>query len=156
LPPLDEHGVPKYKGKKRGRKPKVRRRKINPNRRKRQHTAYTIFVKETYPGIKESNPQLASKDIIAIVARQWKHQVTPEEKQAWKQRAQETHIEEEVEVGPAGGAAAGAVEGMDEDEEDEDAVIVDEEEDDEGEDEEEGDEDEDLQASSRRSKRGKQ
>jgi len=40
--PLDENGVPKYKGKKRGRKPKKRLRKRNPHAKKRAHTAYTL------------------------------------------------------------------------------------------------------------------
>jgi hypothetical protein len=69
MAPLDEFGVPKYKGagrecflkcgcmllalcshfnillgKKRGRKPKPRQRQHNPHRKKRAHTAYTLFV----------------------------------------------------------------------------------------------------------------
>lgn len=40
--PLDENGIPKYKGKKRGRKPKKRVRRRNPNAKKRSHTAYTL------------------------------------------------------------------------------------------------------------------
>jgi hypothetical protein len=94
LPPLDEHGIPKYKGKKRGRKPKFRKRKANPNRRKRQHTAYTLYVQENYPGIKAANPNLPSKDVISIVAKQWGSGVTPQEKQEWKARAVATHQEE--------------------------------------------------------------
>ena len=81
LPPMDENGVPKYRGKKRGRKPKPRKRKLDPNRRKRQHTAYTLFVQEIYPGVKAQNPHLQSKDVISIVAKQWKEQLTSEEKQ---------------------------------------------------------------------------
>jgi hypothetical protein len=80
MAPLDEHGVPKYKGKKRGRKPKARKRKANPNRRKRQHTAYTLFVQETYPGIKAAYPEYPSKDVISIVAKQWKHDINDQEK----------------------------------------------------------------------------
>jgi HMG (high mobility group) box len=97
LPPLDEHGVPKYKGKKRGRKPKLRKRKrkVDPNRRKRQHTAYTLYVKETYPGIKAANPDFPSKDVISIVAKQWGNSVSAEEKRIWKQRALATHGEGE-------------------------------------------------------------
>lgn len=91
MPPLDENGVPKYKGKKRGRKPKARKRKANPNRRKRQHTAYTLFVQETYPRIKAAYPDYASKDVISIVAKQWKHELSPQEKQQWKARAKATH-----------------------------------------------------------------
>ncbi|KAL7569851.1 hypothetical protein ACA910_008520 [Epithemia clementina (nom. ined.)] len=44
LPPLDENGVPKYRGKKRGRKPRARKRNLNPNRSTRQHTGYTLFM----------------------------------------------------------------------------------------------------------------
>ena len=44
--PLDENGVPKYKGKKRGRKPKKRLRKRNPHAKKRAHTAYTLVSKQ--------------------------------------------------------------------------------------------------------------
>jgi hypothetical protein len=90
LPPLDENGVPKYKGRKRGRKPKLRKRKSNPNRRKRQHTAYTLFVKEIYPDVKVQHPDWPSKDVISIVAKQWAT-VPVAEKQKWKVRAQATH-----------------------------------------------------------------
>ena len=131
MPPLDENGVPKYKGKKRGRKPKPRKRKANPNRRKRQHTAYTFFVQETYPRIKEAYPEYASKDVISIVAKQWKHDISAHEKEQWKARARATHeagddttggnsqlsIEAQEEEAAAAAAAAAAVE---EDEEDED------------------------------------
>jgi hypothetical protein len=90
LPPLDENGIPKYKGRKRGRKPKLRKRKSNPNRRKRQHTAYTLFVKEIYPDVKIQHPDWPSKDVISIVAKQWAT-VPAAEKQKWKLRAQATH-----------------------------------------------------------------
>lgn len=90
LAPLDEFGVPKYKGRKRGRKPKKRKRQLNPNRQKRQHTAYTLFVQENYPAVRAQYPQLQSKDIIGMVARQWA--TVPEmEKVVWKERAIETH-----------------------------------------------------------------
>ena len=39
---LDENGVPKYKGKKRGRKPKKQKRIRDPNAPKRKHAAYTL------------------------------------------------------------------------------------------------------------------
>lgn len=90
LPPLDEHGIPKYRGRKRGRKPKPRKRKAKPDRPKRQHTAYTLFVSEVYPGIKVQNQGRPSKDLIAIVAKEWA--IMPEnEKVTWKERALETH-----------------------------------------------------------------
>lgn len=90
LAPLDAFGVPKYKGRKRGRKPKKRKRLPNPNRQKRQHTAYTLFVQENYPGVRAQYPDVQSKDIIGMVARQWAN-VPDIEKQVWKERALETH-----------------------------------------------------------------
>mmetsp|Transcript_21458 Transcript_21458/g.25893 ORF Transcript_21458/g.25893 Transcript_21458/m.25893 type:complete len:178 (-) Transcript_21458:65-598(-) len=64
-----------------------KKRKRDSNRPKRQHTAYTMFVQENYESIKRNNdPNIGSKDIISMVARQWAD--TPEEeKQMWKARA---------------------------------------------------------------------
>lgn len=117
LAPLDAFGVPKYKGRKRGRKPKKRKRPPNPNRQKRQHTAYTLFVQENYPGVRAQYPNVQSKDIIGMVARQWAS--VPEiEKQVWKERALETH---ETHV-------TGAEEANEEEEEEEEEVEEEEEE----------------------------
>lgn len=64
-----------------------KKRKRDPNRPKRQHTAYTMFVQENYELIKRSNtPNIPSKDIISIVARQW-GETGAEEKLMWKERA---------------------------------------------------------------------
>lgn len=98
MAPLDEFGIPKYRGKKRGRKPKPRQRHHNPNRKKRSHTAYTLFVQENYPGVRAEYPILQSKDIIGMVARQWSS-ITDEEKKAWKQRATATSRMEQEETG---------------------------------------------------------
>ncbi len=119
LPPLDENGLPKYKGKKRGRKPKPRKRKANPNRRKRQHTGYTLYMQENYPAIKDANPDFASKDIIGMLAKQWA-EIAPIEKIEWKSRAAATHNEVDGVDGEvaAAAAAAAAVEEVDEDDED--------------------------------------
>lgn len=57
---------------------------------KRQHTAYTMFVQENYDAIKKNHAEMPSKDIIAMVARQW-GQISEEEKELWKQRAVATH-----------------------------------------------------------------
>jgi hypothetical protein len=122
MAPLDERGVPKYKGRKRGRKPKKRKRQSNPNRQKRQHTAYTLFVQENYPGVRSQFPDLQSKDIIAMVARQWA-EVPEAEKLVWKERAVDTHYQADDE---------------DDDQQHEDLL--------EGEDDEEEDEDEDEEA----------
>ena len=105
LPPLDENGVPRYKGRKRGRKPKPRKRKANPNRQKRRHTAYTLFVKETHPVVKACNPGLLANEIISIIAKRWSSELTPEEKKEWKARALATHNHDEE--GGEGGADTG-------------------------------------------------
>jgi hypothetical protein len=123
MAPLNENGVPKYKGKKRGRKPKKRKRIRSPNAPKRKHTAYTIFVQETYPKLKaqylgnvnndvNENDQFKSEnlnssttgngnsfkssDIIAIVAKQWK-EATADQKRYWKHRAQLASMENDEE-----------------------------------------------------------
>mmetsp|Transcript_2773 Transcript_2773/g.4147 ORF Transcript_2773/g.4147 Transcript_2773/m.4147 type:complete len:193 (-) Transcript_2773:395-973(-) len=116
MAPLDENGVPKYKGRKRGRKPKKRKRQLNPNRQKRQHTAYTLFVQENYPGVRAQFPDLQSKDIIGMVARQWAS-VPGIDKQAWKERAVETH--ENSPEGDENQSDNGEEDEEDEDEEDE-------------------------------------
>ena len=93
LAPLDAFGNPKYKGRKRGRKPKKRKRALNPNRQKRQHTAYTLFVHEVYPTIRaqyQDTENYQSKDIIGLVARQWAT-ISEEEKRLWKERALASH-----------------------------------------------------------------
>lgn len=142
MPPLDEHGVPKYKGKKRGRKPKPRKRKANPNRRKRQHTGYTLYMKENYPAIKEANAEWASKDIIALLAKQWA-EIAPNEKMEWKARAVATH--NEVAEGVDGEVAAAAAA----------AAAVEEVDDDDEEAEEEDEDDDEPAPPARKSKRGR-
>lgn len=64
-------------------------------KRKRQtssHTAYTLFVHENFELIKKDNPELASKDIISALARQWAG-TSEDEKQIWKYRAEQTRHE---------------------------------------------------------------
>jgi hypothetical protein len=176
MAPLDENGVPKYKGKKRGRKPKIRKRKVNPNRRKRQHTAYTLFVQETYPIIKSAYPDYASKDVISIVAKQWKNELSAEEKGQWRARALETHgqggDEDEAATTAAAPspapinaqhdeavvAAAAAAAAEDDDDDDDEPLMHEDDDEDELEDdvEEEAEtEDEASAGNSRRSKRGR-
>jgi len=86
LPPLDEKGLPKYKGKKRGRKLKAKKRKMKPDRPKRKHTGYTLFMQKIYPSAKSEYPDLPSKDIIRLVARRWKD-LESDGRTAWKERA---------------------------------------------------------------------
>jgi len=95
LPPLDEKGLPKYKGKKRGRKPKVKKRKMKADRPKRKHTGYTLFMQETYPNVKVKHPDEPSKELISLVAKQWKD-LAMDEKNAWKERAQQATDQSET------------------------------------------------------------
>jgi hypothetical protein len=89
MAPLDEHGNPKYKGKKRGRKPKPRRRKHNPDRQKRKHTGYTLFVQETHPLIKNDNSNITNSQIVSIVAKRWRD-LSESQRRQWKERALST------------------------------------------------------------------
>jgi hypothetical protein len=123
MAPIDpESGLPKYKGKKRGRKPKKRQRLHDPNKPKRRHTAYTLFVQQHYPSLKEMQPELQSKDIIQLVARQWAA-MNDVEKAGWKQRALDAHDnDEEADDSPV---AAEVEEHLEEEfEEDEEEEVV--------------------------------
>lgn len=90
LAPLDEHGRPKYTGKKRGRKPKPKKRHRKPGTPKRKHTGYTLYMKEHYPAVKaalfESSKDIQSKDVVSTVASSWKT-LSDMEREAWKGRA---------------------------------------------------------------------
>lgn len=133
MAPVDEFGVPKYKGKKRGRKPKKRKRVRKPDTPKRQHTGYTLFMKENYPAVKEANGNLQSKDVISIVAKQWA-EVGADAKTAWKERAKAIN-EAFNEQARAQALALTAVASQEEED------IVDDEVEEDGEDEEEEEED---------------
>jgi hypothetical protein len=45
-----------------------------------------MYVTANYESIKESDPEIAPKEMISMVARQWA-QVSEEEREHWKQRA---------------------------------------------------------------------
>ena len=87
-------------------------------------------MQETYPGIKAANPELPSKDVISIVAKQWADGVSPEEKRQWKERAKATHGEDDDGDGTklpssAGAHAAGMADGTDDEDDDDDEDDVD-------------------------------
>jgi hypothetical protein len=94
MAPLDEHGNPKYKGKRRGRKPKPRKRKHNPDREKRRHTGYTLFVQETHPLIKKENLNVTNAQIVSIVAKRWRD-LSESQRRQWKERALGTSSNED-------------------------------------------------------------
>ena len=57
------------------------------------HFCYLLLlgVQENYPGVRAQYPELQSKEIIGLVARQWAS-ISDMEKQAWKQRAIATTV----------------------------------------------------------------
>jgi hypothetical protein len=84
-----------------------------------------LFVQETYPEVKAANPELPSKDVISIVAKQWESGLSAEEKKEWKARAQATHGGESNmdEDDAAIAAAAAAVEDEDVKEDDDEEEV---------------------------------
>ena len=63
-----------------------KKRRREASKPKRQQTAYTCFVSDNYEVIKKNNPNMQSKDVIALIARQWAA-TSEEEKELWKERA---------------------------------------------------------------------
>jgi hypothetical protein len=96
---------------------KPRARKANPNRKKRKHTGYTLYMQEHYPAIKEANPEFASKDVITIVAKEWAD-LAANVKAEWKSRAAATHDDDDDDE--AAVAAAVAADEVDDDDDDDD------------------------------------
>lgn len=60
---------------------------MKADRPKRKHTGYTLFMQEKYPNVKTEHTDLPNKDLISLVAKQWKD-LNAEEKTTWKERAQ--------------------------------------------------------------------
>ena len=102
---------------------KPRARKSNPNRKKRKHTGYTLYMQEHYPAIKLSNPEFASKDVITIVAKEWAD-LSADAKVEWKSRAAAAaaHDDEEEDDDEAAAAVAAAVAAEEVDDDDEEDV----------------------------------
>jgi hypothetical protein len=97
MAPLDEHGRPRYRGRKRGRKPKPKKRRANPNRQKRKHTGYTLFVQENHPLIKRGDEALTNAQVVSMVAKKWRD-LSDAERREWKERAVATHDLAEVDL----------------------------------------------------------
>lgn len=71
---------------KRGRPPKARLRNRNPDAKKRSHTAYTLFVQETFPNVKSSLQEDKSNKVMVEVAKQWAN-LNDSEKEKYKNMA---------------------------------------------------------------------
>lgn len=67
------------------RRKKRKREPSSPSKGKTQ-SAYTMFVQENYESTRKNHPDLPSREIISILARQWGN-TSEVEKQAWKYRA---------------------------------------------------------------------
>ena len=66
------------------------KKKRKREKAKRAPTAYTLFVHENYETIKKArgDPEMASRDVIALVAQQWA-ETSEAEKQMWQFRAEQ-------------------------------------------------------------------
>ena len=67
------------KEEKKARKTKKVKREEGEEKKKREPTAYNLFVKETMPVVKEENPNMSRQDLMREVGRMWKEKKGEEE-----------------------------------------------------------------------------
>ena len=60
------------KGERKVRKTKKVKTEEGEEKKKREPTAYNLFVKETMPVVKEENPVMSRQDLMREVGRMWK------------------------------------------------------------------------------------
>jgi hypothetical protein len=60
------------KGEKKVRKTKKVKTEEGSEKKKREPTAYNLFVKETMSVVKEENPEMSRQDLMREVGRMWK------------------------------------------------------------------------------------
>ena len=60
------------KGEKKGRKTKKVKTEEGEEKKKREPTAYNLYVKETISVVKEENPEMSQQDLMREVGRMWK------------------------------------------------------------------------------------
>ena len=61
------------KGEKKARKTKkVKKDEEGEDKKKREPTAYNLFVKETMSVVREKNPEMSRQDLMREVGRMWK------------------------------------------------------------------------------------
>ena len=82
------------KGEKKVRK-KVKKEE-GEEKKKREPTAYNLFVKETISVVKEENPEMSRQDLMREVGRMWKEK-KGEEKEEVKEEVVENKEEKKVE-----------------------------------------------------------
>ncbi len=74
----------------------IKKRKRDPSitnsKSIKTHSAYTMFVHENFELIRKDHADLATREIISMLARQW-GSTSEEEKQIWKYRAEQSRDE---------------------------------------------------------------
>ena len=60
------------KGEKKVRKTKKVKKEEGEEKKKREPTAYNLFVKDTMPVVREENPEMSRHDLMREVGRMWK------------------------------------------------------------------------------------
>ena len=78
------------KGEKKVRKTKKVKTEEGSEKKKREPTAYNLYVKETMSVIKEENPEMSRQDLMREVGRMWK------EKKGEEKGEEEEEMKEEV------------------------------------------------------------
>lgn len=94
---IHDHGLEQHfqnSPKKLGGKKAKRKRSNDPERNKRpkQLTGYTLFMKEVNPTVREEDPSLGNQDVVQKVAQLWSEK-SDEQKQEWKSKAEKYNIE---------------------------------------------------------------
>jgi len=78
------------KGEKKVRKTKKVKTEEGSEKKKREPTAYNLYVKETMSVVKEENPEMSRQDLMREVGRMWK------EKKGEEKGEEEEEMKEEV------------------------------------------------------------
>ena len=93
------------KGEKKARK-KAKKEDDGEDKKKREPTAYNLYVRETMPVVKDENPEMSRQDLMREVGRMWREKKgnvedVKEEVEEVKKEVQE-EVQEEVKKGKKG------------------------------------------------------
>ena len=93
------------KGEKKTRK-KAKKENDGEEKKKREPTAYNLYVRETMPVVKDENPEMSRQDLMREVGRMWREKKgnvedVKEEVEEVKKEVQE-EVQEEVKKGKKG------------------------------------------------------
>ena len=73
---------------------KAKKREEGEEKKKREPTAYNLFVKETMSVVREENPKMSRQDLMREVGRMWKEK--KEEKKEEEKEEEKEEVKEEV------------------------------------------------------------